>query len=597
MANYVKFRKGSLQAYQNLALKDDDTLYFIVDQDDDNVQLYLGPTLISGGEISDLSIGDLQDTSIGGLADKQILVYDSNAGAWVNTNYRNLIEEFVGATENSAGVSGLVPAPGEGNTNLFLRSDGEWVSIEQPDNEITLTGENPISVDENGVIKLLTDNTTIGIIEKGLSIVGFEDANVGAIPTKTENGLEWIVPDNSQITTLTATVEAIDAKVDSLKTIVGEQSVYDDNGTEVTPASGLCADIINLNNSIENINDNLSVALDDIEEVKNTIGEMNEDISQVKDNIITVNATLGSLSENKADKSLVYTKEEVDSVIATAIAGAEHLKRTVVAGIETIDKNAEGAEQYIYMVPNDKGTYDEYMIIDGELEKVGDWETDLTNYVTKTDLKNSTDLLSAQLETKADIIYYQITNEETGEIEQVPGAFLSPEDEEKLSALVIDKDGNVGISGTVNADNVSGLGSWITENGSTHITNLGESNLSQNVVDKLNFITSVNGTNFEILNKELNLKTISINKVDNLQNILNQKLNASDINLEQFEYVDNKLNIKTIDISKVNNLETLLNGKASASSVVDITNTLNNYTTLTDARLDALEDAITWKDI
>jgi hypothetical protein len=37
MANYVKFRKGSLQAYQNLALKDNDTLYFIVDQDDDNV--------------------------------------------------------------------------------------------------------------------------------------------------------------------------------------------------------------------------------------------------------------------------------------------------------------------------------------------------------------------------------------------------------------------------------------------------------------------------------------------------------------------------------------------------------------------------------
>lgn len=279
MANYVKFRKGSLQAYQNLVSKDDDTLYFIIDQDDDNVQLYLGSKLISGGEISDLSIGDLQDTSIGGLADKQILVYDSNAGAWVNTNYRNLIEEFVGATENSAGVSGLVPAPGEGNTNLFLRSDGEWVSIEQLDNEITLTGENPISIDENGVIKLLTDNTTIGIIEKGLSIVGFEDANIGAIPTKTENGLEWIVPEANRD-------EEFAAAIKRLEGIVGQEEHTDEDG-EHTPASGLVADVSKIKEDIEDLNTTISeINIPEINGIDNNPVSVNKE-----NNLITISHT------------------------------------------------------------------------------------------------------------------------------------------------------------------------------------------------------------------------------------------------------------------------------------------------------------------
>lgn len=250
MANYVKFRKGSLQAYQNLVTKDDDTLYFIIDQDDDNVQLYLGSKLISGGEISDFSIGNLQDTSIVELADKQILVYDSVRGVWVNTNYRNLIEEFVGATANSTGISGLVPAPGEGNTNLFLRSDGTWVPIEQTGSEITLTGENPISVDEKGVIKLLTDNTTIGIIEKGLSIVGFEDASIGAIPTKTENGLEWIVPEASRD-------EEFASAIEKLETIVGQEEYTDEDGQH-TPASGLVADVSTIKKNIKDLNTAIS---------------------------------------------------------------------------------------------------------------------------------------------------------------------------------------------------------------------------------------------------------------------------------------------------------------------------------------------------
>ena len=52
-----------------------------------------------------------------------------------------------------------------------------------------------------------------------------------------------------------------------------------------------------------------------------------------------------------------------------------------------IDLKAADASQYIYMVS--KGTageadkYDEYMVIDGVLEKMGDWGVDLSGYVQK----------------------------------------------------------------------------------------------------------------------------------------------------------------------------------------------------------------------
>lgn len=84
-----------------------------------------------------------------------------------------------------------------------------------------------------------------------------------------------------------------------------------------------------------------------------------------------------------------YTKTEVQTLISTAIANADHLKRQIVASKDEIDLTAENADQYIYMVPtglqHEDDKYDEYIVINGALEKVGDWEVDLSNYYTKTE--------------------------------------------------------------------------------------------------------------------------------------------------------------------------------------------------------------------
>ena len=81
----------------------------------------------------------------------------------------------------------------------------------------------------------------------------------------------------------------------------------------------------------------------------------------------------------------VYTKTQTDAAIASAIAGAGHLSRNVVEELPPT-----GEDNVIYMVSNPSGgsqnVYDEYMYINGQFEKIGTSEVDLSNYVTNASL-------------------------------------------------------------------------------------------------------------------------------------------------------------------------------------------------------------------
>lgn len=83
----------------------------------------------------------------------------------------------------------------------------------------------------------------------------------------------------------------------------------------------------------------------------------------------------------------IYTKTQTDSAIATAIAGASHLKRVIV---ESLPEIGQADENTIYMIPKTSGsgqnTYDEYMVLNGAWEILGNTDVDLTSYVTKNSL-------------------------------------------------------------------------------------------------------------------------------------------------------------------------------------------------------------------
>lgn len=108
-------------------------------------------------------------------------------------------------------------------------------------------------------------------------------------------------------------------------------------------------------------------------------------VLETKDKNLTevVSLLVDKINDNTID---AYTKTETDTKIGEAVAKAGHIQRKIVNSLEEIDLSATDADQFIYLVPNNTigdNKYDEYIIIDGALEKVGDWAVDLSDYVKK----------------------------------------------------------------------------------------------------------------------------------------------------------------------------------------------------------------------
>lgn len=163
--NYVKFQRGSIESYQRLTHKDDNTLYFIYDTDDQLTgKLYLGTRLISsnvGG--SSTSLADLSDVII------------SEVGA---SNF------------------------------LISNSEGKWIPVAASEvaQLIVESGGNFISIDEN--------EFTFNSVDGKLEIKGYDAATSGMMPVKSDNGIIW---QNAPID-LSTEVETLSGKISTLET-------------------------------------------------------------------------------------------------------------------------------------------------------------------------------------------------------------------------------------------------------------------------------------------------------------------------------------------------------------------------------------------
>ena len=107
LTNYVKFLRGTSNAYNGLTVKDPDTLYFISETDQKVGKLYLGDILIAGNVTSDGtsvmdSLGELTDVNLQGLADKDFLGYDATTGKWIPMSIDEVFSTpvFTGPTDN-----------------------------------------------------------------------------------------------------------------------------------------------------------------------------------------------------------------------------------------------------------------------------------------------------------------------------------------------------------------------------------------------------------------------------------------------------------------------------------------------------------------
>lgn len=93
MINYVKFRRGTPEAFKQLGSRiEQDTLYFIYKDSEDSAELYLGSRKISGdGGVNINSLSDIKDIVINEIQDKDLLVYDALNSTWVNKSIDEII--------------------------------------------------------------------------------------------------------------------------------------------------------------------------------------------------------------------------------------------------------------------------------------------------------------------------------------------------------------------------------------------------------------------------------------------------------------------------------------------------------------------------
>lgn len=163
---------------------------------------------------------------------------------------------------------------------------------------------------------------------------------------------------------------------------------------------------------------------------------------------IKVNGTVQAIIDKAVDLAVPVKVSDLDNdsgfqtgeQVAAAVASADHLKRKIVESADAIAPAAADADRYIYMVrkaggaPGDR--YDEYMVIDGAVERVGDWSVDLSGYVRKEEGRglSANDFTDAD-KARLDSVSEGATKVEAGEANgtiKVDGAVLAvytePED-------------------------------------------------------------------------------------------------------------------------------------------------------------------------
>lgn len=269
-----------------------------------------------------------------------------------------------------------------GETIAVVENGAAQLYIIQPDKTLKEVGS-----------KIIVDENVFDLDDEGkLNLVGFANAAAGAQLLKGSDGkLSWVKPDNTTVQGLQTTVAGLQkdikdlrnalnpvdeegnpteggliSDVDDLKESVGEEATYDEEGNELTPATGIYKDI------------------EDIEDKIGSKAEHDEEGS-----LVAAATGLYAELEKKADKTSVYTIEQADKKIADAIAAIDHLKRVIVDELPAVE---EADVNTIYMMPSglleDANKYYEWILINGIFEKVGSWEVDLDDYALKTEVSD-----------------------------------------------------------------------------------------------------------------------------------------------------------------------------------------------------------------
>lgn len=122
-----------------------------------------------------------------------------------------------------------------------------------------------------------------------------------------------------------------------------------------------------------------------------TIPQKNENgtISWVlPEEMVEITEIKDQISDIQEEIKDFISEEEAKTLITEEVAKIDHLTYEKVGSLEEAEAALESNKIYLVPTGNLDNMYDEYMVIDGELEPVGSWSVDLNNYVT-VDMLNS----------------------------------------------------------------------------------------------------------------------------------------------------------------------------------------------------------------
>lgn len=344
-----------------------------------------------------------------------------------------------------------------------------------------------------------------------------------------------------------------------------------------TSATGdVAEDVSNLEAALDLLKESVEANAAAIEALTTRVEANEENISGLTDRVTANESGIESL--NTALEN-VYTKSEADQKIGEAVAGAAHLKRIIIDSIDDIDVDAADALEYIYMVANgledDDNKYYEYIVIETadekgntarQVEQVGNWSVDLSDYATDEELEAVSGAVSS------------LANVVAGKADQSTTYTKTEVDEAIADAL------SAATGGESAADVLLALNNYKTSNDTrvltieTSVASL-ETEVASLADAEKNFIASVNEDYFTVdAERKLDLNDLPVSKITNLETLLNAKADASTV--EELQTFVNGLN------SSVTDINALLDNKADKADLETLS-----------GKVDNVLEILTWTDM
>ena len=561
--NYVRFQRGSLAAYQALTNPDKDTLYFIYDKEGSNVgSLYMGDKLISGGDtnFTSASLDELADVIVAGAATHSFLVKDGdNWVAKTPNEVALLIQEYIDLPSNLVGDNSSVEI-NEDIIQLKNFGKGYYKYIPAVKNEVT--GE--ITTDAS--YEYIADDFIEGLEPR----VTLNDRGILE--------LAWYEPSKEDIDNINTEIESIISNIESVSN--------DLKG--VSDKANLLDETINGENGLKS----------QVEELVNEIGTPANDQGNEATGLYAEIKRIDEDLVTKANANEVYTKEETDTAIETAIgiaiANADHLKREIVNILPDV---SEADANTIYMVPSglleDDNKYYEWILINNVFEQIGSWEVDLRDYAKAADLENLAEVVKEKANKGTTLAEYGITDAYTK-----AEVYTKGEADQAIADKISEVNGGESageVLAQLNAyKKTLNIEVWGNENAS------GDSriDLLENKVNGLegaepNFISSVDQANFIVIDGQLQLnatngRLITNDEISTLQKVTNGDFNnfINSVDETVFTVTDGKLKLTTLPTALLVPVIGDMTKLKDYSEGTTIVNELNN-----------IYDILTWKDM